>query len=187
MRAGIFSAVLLLALLCTSHAAWAGAAAGDPNSIGVIVTPNNGSAFSFLVDGVSWSVKNPNTIGSATGGAGAGKAQLEAISLVKTVDPNSLHLFEMCVIGNHGKVEINFFDATGKPKTTLLLELAFVTEIKSAADDPDGPNASKQDQKAGTLTLKESITLVAGKLTMTVVDPKTGVKSEDWDFTKNSQ
>ncbi|HZT77084.1 MAG TPA: type VI secretion system tube protein Hcp [Vicinamibacterales bacterium] len=49
----------------------------------------------------SWGITNATTIGSATGGAGAGKASVHDFSIVKMIDATSPLLFEKCCTGEH--------------------------------------------------------------------------------------
>jgi type VI secretion system secreted protein Hcp len=54
----------------------------------------------------SWSETNPVTIGSAGGGAGAGKVSFQDLHLTKHIDKSSPNLMLACAIGRH------FADAT---------------------------------------------------------------------------
>lgn len=49
----------------------------------------------------SWGITNTTTIGSATGGAGAGKATVHDFSIIKMIDASSPLLFEKCCTGEH--------------------------------------------------------------------------------------
>jgi type VI secretion system secreted protein Hcp len=51
------------------------------------------------VESFSWGASNPTTIGSATGGAGAGKVQMQDFSFVLPFSKASLDLFMKCATG----------------------------------------------------------------------------------------
>jgi type VI secretion system secreted protein Hcp len=55
------------------------------------------------VDSFSWGVSNASTIGSATGGAGAGKAQFQEFHFTMQNSKASPDLFKKCVTGAHIK------------------------------------------------------------------------------------
>jgi type VI secretion system secreted protein Hcp len=55
----------------------------------------------FEIEEVSFSVENPTTVGSATGGSGAGKAKFNPFHIRKDVDAASCPLFSACVAGAH--------------------------------------------------------------------------------------
>ncbi|TCJ20397.1 type VI secretion system tube protein Hcp [Parasulfuritortus cantonensis] len=49
----------------------------------------------------SWGESNSATIGSATGGAGAGRVQMQDFTVSKVVDKSSVNLMKTCAIGDH--------------------------------------------------------------------------------------
>jgi type VI secretion system secreted protein Hcp len=49
----------------------------------------------------SYSVENPTTIGSVTGGAGAGKTKLDELTIDKNVDATSPQIFQRLAEGKH--------------------------------------------------------------------------------------
>jgi len=53
------------------------------------------------VDSFSWGVSNSSNIGSATGGAGAGKAQFQEFHVTMQTSKASPDLFKKCVTGSH--------------------------------------------------------------------------------------
>ena len=57
----------------------------------------------FEIDSFSFGVENPTTIGSATGGAGAGKAKFNEFHVMKSTDKASPVLFLKCASGAHLK------------------------------------------------------------------------------------
>lgn len=44
---------------------------------------------------------NPSTVGSSTGGSGAGRVQVAPLNITKKVDKSSPVLFQMCCAGDH--------------------------------------------------------------------------------------
>ncbi len=74
-------------------------------------------------------VKNSTTIGSATGGAGAGKAQFDPIELVHTVDRASPALFKNMAIGAHFKEATLTVVLNGVEYQRIRLGTAFITNI----------------------------------------------------------
>src|SRR2546423_15604039 len=55
----------------------------------------------FEIKDFSFSVENPTAIGSATGGAGAGKVKFNEFTIKKTADKASAVLFQNCAQGVH--------------------------------------------------------------------------------------
>jgi len=53
--------------------------------------------------GFEWGLTNPLSIGSATGGAGAGKVQFTSLLVTKPIDATSALLFKLCATGGHLK------------------------------------------------------------------------------------
>ncbi|NTV94554.1 MAG: type VI secretion system tube protein Hcp [Thiobacillus sp.] len=51
----------------------------------------------------SWGESNSATIGSRTGGAGAGRVDMSDFSVMKVVDKSSVNLMKVCAIGEHIK------------------------------------------------------------------------------------
>jgi type VI secretion system secreted protein Hcp len=102
----------------------------------------------------SWSVENPTTIGSATGGAGTGKAKFNDFVVTKPVDKTSPQFFHELTIGNHKSlVTIDFTKISGTGTEQTYLEyrmgVVFTTKISwsSGGDQPT-----------------ESLTMVAGSV-----------------------
>jgi hypothetical protein len=56
-------------------------------------TVSGGSNLPFEIKDFSFGVENPTTIGSATGGAGAGKIKFNEFSITKTTDSASPNFF----------------------------------------------------------------------------------------------
>src|SRR5271169_3671706 len=66
------------------------------------------------VSSFSWGVVHVQTIGSATGGGGSGRASMQDIHFTKDVDKSSAVLFQHCAVGTHfDKVTLSVRKAGG--------------------------------------------------------------------------
>jgi type VI secretion system secreted protein Hcp len=104
----------------------------------------------------NFGASNKSTIGSATGGAGGGKAEFSEFSITKTVDSASPNFFLNCVTGTHyGTVTLACRkagpsgDRTGGPYLRYIFQTVFTTDVKWAHSE-EGPT--------------ETITFVYGQL-----------------------
>ncbi len=71
----------------------------------------------FEIKDFSFGIENPTTIGSATGGAGAGKVKFNEFTIKKTTDKASPIFFRNCAAGAHYKsVVLTARKAGGDPK-----------------------------------------------------------------------
>jgi type VI secretion system secreted protein Hcp len=111
----------------------------------------------FEIKDFSFGVENPTTIGSATGGAGAGKIKFNEFTIKKTTDQASPLFFKNCCAGVHyGSVTIAMRKAGGDPNLTgkeflrFKFDTVFTTKIDWSGPGDEGP--------------EESITFVYGKL-----------------------
>src|SRR5262245_490246 len=116
----------------------------------------------FEIKDFSFGVENPTTIGSATGGAGAGKIKFNEFTIKKTSDKASPAFFRNCVAGAHYKtVTLEMRKAggdptsAGKPFLQFKFDTVFTTKIDWSAPGDDVP--------------EESITFVYGKLEAHIV------------------
>jgi type VI secretion system secreted protein Hcp len=76
--------------------------------------------------------ENPTTIGSATGGAGAGKFKLQPFKVTKDVDKASAPLFMACAAGAHyPTLKLSIRKAGGQQKDylTYIFRMVYVTNI----------------------------------------------------------
>jgi type VI secretion system secreted protein Hcp len=55
----------------------------------------------FEIDSYSFGARNPATIGSQSGGAGAGKVAMTTFDVMKRADQASTSLFKACCVGDH--------------------------------------------------------------------------------------
>jgi type VI secretion system secreted protein Hcp len=111
----------------------------------------------FEIKDFSFGVENPTTIGSATGGAGAGKIKFNEFTIKKTTDSASPAFFRNCAAGAHYKKVILEMrkaggdpQSAGKPFLTFYFDTVFTTKIDWSGPGDEGP--------------EESITFVYGKL-----------------------
>lgn len=123
------------------------------------ITGLNGKACAFEIKDFSFGVENPTTIGSATGGAGAGKIKFNEFTVTKTSDSASPLFFKNTATGAHYKtVVLEMRKAGGDPKTSgkpflkFTFETVFTTKINWSGPGDEGP--------------EESITFVYGKLSV---------------------
>jgi len=139
------------------------------------------AAIAFEIKDFSFGVENPTTIGSATGGAGAGKIKFNEFTITKSVDKASPVLFKSCAAGEHyKKVTLEMRKAGGDPQgagTPFLkysFSTVFTTKIDWSGPGDEGP--------------EESITFVYGTLGIQYTDQKTGQNTSfEWDQIENRQ
>jgi type VI secretion system secreted protein Hcp len=112
---------------------------------------------SFEIKDFSFGVENPTTIGSATGGAGAGKIKFNEFTIKKTSDQASPAFFKNCCAGAHySSVIIEMRKAGGDAATSgrgflrFKFDTVFTTKIDWSGPGDEGP--------------EESLTFVYGKL-----------------------
>src|SRR5438034_3101761 len=75
-------------------------------------------AGAFEIKDFSFGVENPTTIGSATGGAGAGKIKFNEFTIKKTTDKASPAFFKNCATGAHYKTVIIAIRKAGSEPNT---------------------------------------------------------------------
>ncbi len=121
----------------------------------------------FEIKDFSFGIVNPTTIGSATGGAGAGKIKFNEFTIKKTTDQASALFFKNCCAGAHYKtVTIDMRKAGGDPATSgkeflrFRFETVFTTKIDWSGPGDEGP--------------EESITFVYGKLGVKLISEEPG-------------
>jgi type VI secretion system Hcp family effector len=124
----------------------------------------------------SWT--SPVTIGSATGGAGAGKVQSQPFIITKNLDRTSPGLFVDVTTGRHLRnVLIGVFDTNNRGNLrrvfTFLLDTVFVSSLEFDAAD---------SRQRGALPL-DVVSFAYAKLT--IKDETSGL-STAFDFTRNA-
>jgi type VI secretion system secreted protein Hcp len=114
----------------------------------------------FEIKDFTFGIENPTTIGSATGGAGAGKIKFNEFTIKKTSDQASPDFFKNCCAGAHyDSVIVEMRKAGGDPTISGRAFLrfnfgtVFTTKIDWSGPGDEGP--------------EESITFVYGKLGVT--------------------
>jgi len=106
------------------------------------------------VSSFSFGVTHMQTLGSATGGGGSGRASLGELQISKVVDKSSTVLFQKCATGEHfpkGKFAVRKAGGTQMEYLVLTMETVFVTSVHfSSASGEENAN--------------ESVSLAMGKL-----------------------
>lgn len=125
------------------------------------------------LDSFSWGATNPTTIGSATGGAGAGKIQFNELKITKKVDGASPAVFKNMAAGAHFKTAtLTVRKAAGeKPYMTFTMDTVFVTKMSYGGTSP--------------ATLTEEVTVVFGKVVIDSTDPAMPGRA-GWDQVTNT-
>jgi type VI secretion system secreted protein Hcp len=101
----------------------------------------------FEIKDFSFDVENPTTIGSATGGAGAGKAKFGEFNITKLTDAASPAFFMNCVSGAHYESVCLAMrkagtskDTTGGPFLIYTFSTVFTTKIGWDGPGDEGAN-----------------------------------------------
>jgi type VI secretion system secreted protein Hcp len=127
----------------------------------------------------SFGVENPLTIGSATTGAGAGKATFDAFSITKSTDRSSPVFFKNCVTGAHfNKAVLSMRKAGGSSQSDLFIKFTFSTVFVGKVDwagADDGGDAPE-----------EQIDFVYGEIQIYFTDADGTVSETGWDITRNA-
>jgi type VI secretion system secreted protein Hcp len=128
----------------------------------------------FEIKDFSFDVENPTTIGSATGGAGAGKAKFGEFNITKLTDKASPAFFMNCVAGAHYKTVTLAMrkaganpNATGAPFLTYKFGTVFTTKIGWDGPGDEGAN-EKISFAYGTLEIKYDIQKSDGQMDTSV-------------------
>jgi type VI secretion system secreted protein Hcp len=109
------------------------------------------------VESYSWGVENPTTIGSATSGAGAGKAKFNEFTIQKKIDEASPILFKQMATGTHSptatlKLYKGGESKTGNPYVIYTFKTVFITKVDHSGGAPEQP--------------EEEVTFVYGAVTL---------------------
>jgi type VI secretion system secreted protein Hcp len=100
-------------------------------------------AGAIQISNFSWGAENAINIGSATTGAGAGKAQFNELTVEKPVDSTTPLFFQRLTTGRHlQSLEIITRKAGGAPATSsvptrYLFQMVFVKSQKQSGDSAD--------------------------------------------------
>jgi type VI secretion system secreted protein Hcp len=123
---------------------------------------------------------NPTTIGSASGGAGGGKATMSSFSVSKKADKASPLLLQACLEGTHyAKASVTLNKAAGK---------SAVDFIKYEFEKVYVDNVQQSGASGGDDSANEVVSFVFGKFTMTYTPQNPdGTKGSpmvaSWDLT----
>jgi type VI secretion system secreted protein Hcp len=100
----------------------------------------------FEIKDWSFDIENQATLGSATGGAGTGKAKFNEFSITKPTDTASPIFFKNCVAGAHYEtVKLSLRKAgadpnsSGKPFLVYQFKTVFTTKISWKNNTEEGP------------------------------------------------
>ncbi len=135
----------------------------------------------FEIKDFSFGVENPTTIGSATGGAGAGKIKFNEFQIKRTTDKASPAFFKNCAVGAHYQSvtlevrKVNDKNASDvRVLTMFTFGTGFTTKIDWSGPGDEGP--------------EESITFVYGQLKVEYVgtDPA-DANAFAWDAISNRE
>lgn len=116
----------------------------------------------------SWGINNATTIGSATGGAGAGKATVHDFSIVKVIDASSPMLFEKCCQG--AMISTGLFTlvdrATGLGFYKIKFDEILISSLQPAANA--GGSAPMESMSLNFAQVEISATDARGNITNTI-------------------
>ena len=113
------------------------------------------------LDDFHFDVENPATIGSATGGAGAGKVKFNTFTITKRTDASTPRLYQQCCAGGHfAQVILTMLKASGDKSSALTFltfdfRTVFITRVDWSGGEENGD------------TPVETITFVYGSLGVT--------------------
>jgi type VI secretion system Hcp family effector len=94
----------------------------------------------IALDAFSWGVESPTTIGSATGGAGVGKAKFNEFRISKKIDNASPALFKQLAMGAHFKKAVLTLRRPGEqPYMVYTFETVFTTKVDHSGSSPELP------------------------------------------------
>ena len=135
------------------------------------------------LESFSWSEENNSTIGSATGGAGAGKIKFQELIIVKRVDKSSPLLLLHCASGNHYKevkLTARKAGAGQLDYLTLTMKMVFLTKYATVA------------QQHNNGVVFEHITMIFGSIEMEYKEQKPdgslgGSVKQGWDQVTNKK
>jgi type VI secretion system secreted protein Hcp len=127
---------------------------------------------------------NPATIGSATGGAGAGKVSLSPISFIKKTDKASPILFQNCCSGKHSPTATLALNKAGGDSAVQYLKY----ELKEVFIE----SISWSGSTGGDDTPTEAVSLAYGSINVTYTPQKIDGTADaavvaGWDVKANAK
>jgi len=136
---------------------------------GATITGEIGDLGQFEVLAFSWGLSNSGSAHTG-GGAGAGKANVQDVSLTRYVDDDSPALFLAVATGSHfPEAKVTFVGRAGSPVVEIVMEDVLVTSLSTGAS-------------GGESAPTENITLNFALVTFTV-----NGESETWDIAANTE
>jgi type VI secretion system secreted protein Hcp len=94
----------------------------------------------IAVEDFAWSAENPTTIGSATGGAGAGKIKFNEFVITKKVDEMSPLLYKQMSFGAHAQTAtLTVRRAESAPYATFTFKTVFITKMDYSGASQEVP------------------------------------------------
>lgn len=118
----------------------------------------------IAIESFTMGAMNPATIGSATGGAGAGKVSLSPISLIKKTDKASPILFQNCCSGVHSPTATIALNKAGGAAAVKYLQY----DLKEVFIE----SISWSGSSGGDDTPTESVSLAYGSINVTYTPQK---------------
>lgn len=101
----------------------------------------------------SWGMTNPTTIGSATGGAGAGKASFQDLHFVQHTQSSSPLILKACATGQHLKqVDMAFIKGESQPSPTEYLKIK-LEDVLVSSYQAGGAEGSDNDVPSESVSL----------------------------------
>jgi type VI secretion system secreted protein Hcp len=144
------------------------AAGGQAVGQGATITGQVGDLGPFEVLAFSWGLSNSGST-HVGGGAGAGKANVQDVSLTKYIDQNSPDLFIAVASGSHfPQATLTFVGRAGSPVVEIAMEDVLVTSLSTGAS-------------GGESIPTENVSLNFALVTFTV-----NGESETWDIAGNT-
>ena len=144
------------------------AAGGQAVGQGATITGQVGDLGPFEVLAFSWGLSNSGST-HVGGGAGAGKANVQDVSLTKYIDQNSPDLFIAVASGSHfPQATLTFVGRAGSPVVEIAMEDVLVTALSTGAS-------------GGESIPTENVSLNFALVTFTV-----NGESETWDIVANT-
>jgi len=93
----------------------------------------------FEVQSFSFGIENPTTIGSQSGGAGAGKAKFSEMTLLKKVDSASAALFRACGAGDHFTRMMLAVRDGNNVYFVNTFNFAFISKVRTVGNQGEAP------------------------------------------------
>jgi type VI secretion system secreted protein Hcp len=144
------------------------AAGGQAVGQGATITGQVGDLGPFEVLAFSWGLSNSGST-HVGGGAGAGKANVQDVSLTKYIDQNSPDLFIAVASGSHfPQATLTFVGRAGSPVVEIAMEDVLVTSLSTGASGSESIPT-------------ENVSLNFALVTFTV-----NGESETWDIVANT-